>query len=107
MRVESITQQSSAGPSSKSAFEQLSETELPRVAAAVARAPDNASPWAYLEGLLQLGGGAEALVYDQRIPCLCFQVLRRLIQDSSNSGFRVLMSAVPCSCFNPIMMSET
>lgn len=44
------------------------------MAAAVARAPDNASPWAYLKGLLQLEGGSAALVHDQRIPQLCFQV---------------------------------
>ena len=54
------------------------DNELSYVAAALHRAPDNASAWAYLRGLLTLPAGVEVLVHDERVPDLCFSALQRL-----------------------------
>lgn len=48
--------------------------ELEYVRRAVLRAPASSSAWGYLGALLQLPGGAAALVHDDRIPALCSEV---------------------------------
>mmetsp|Transcript_9727 Transcript_9727/g.29292 ORF Transcript_9727/g.29292 Transcript_9727/m.29292 type:complete len:372 (+) Transcript_9727:724-1839(+) len=49
--------------------------ELEYVRRAVLRAPASSSAWGYLGALLQLPGGAAALVHDDRIPALCSEAL--------------------------------
>ena len=56
----------------------MMDNELSYVAAALHCAPDNASAWAYLGGLLTLPAGMTMLLHDNRVPDLCFRALQRL-----------------------------
>ena len=56
----------------------LVDNELSYVAAALHRAPDNASVWAYLRGLLTLPAGTDVFLYGDKVPDLCFRALQRL-----------------------------
>ena len=54
------------------------DNELRYVAAALQRAPDNTSAWAYLRGLLTLPEGNDVLLRDERVQDLCVSALQRL-----------------------------
>jgi len=54
------------------------DAELSYVAAALHRAPDNASAWAYLRGLLTIPAGTDVLLTNDKVPDLCFRALQRL-----------------------------
>ena len=69
---------SSDGASILPAFAALADEELRVVREALHRAPDNASAWTYLRGLLTLPGGTAALLCDERILDLCNNALQRL-----------------------------
>lgn len=58
-------------------YDAAAATELEYVRGAVLRAPASASAWGYMRALLQLPGGAEALVQDDRLPRLCCEVSPR------------------------------
>ncbi len=54
------------------------DAELSYVAAALHRAPDNASAWAYLRGLLTSPAGTDVSLQVDKVPDLCFKALQRL-----------------------------